>query len=218
MLTSYAVRVNKIPYLLWFTNGIRLDIDFKKMQIQNEHGAMKSKITQVNPLQIFFMKYLPILLLLIVGGVVPDSLKEWALLGTGISIAFLVLYVFIYHTQWFKLFILIGSAFVWTYMLNGGDASNFERILLYSIEALIIGYVIFEISSGRLEKYYFLEDIESEISVKNERKKKPIIKIWNKEFLQVNSGYDYLKTFRVSGFFIFVGNEIFEEAENENYN
>lgn len=218
MLTSYAVRVNKIPYLLWFTNGIRLDVNFKKMQIQNKHGAMKSKISQVSTLQIFFLKYLPILLLLAVGGVVPDSFKELALLGVGIFIAFSVLYMFTNHTKYFKLFILAGSASVWFYMIKGGDAGNFERILLYSIEALIVGYIIFEITSGRWERYYFLEDIESDISINSERKKRPMVKIGNREFLKVNTGYDYLKTFRVSGFFIFVGNEIKEEEEVEDEN
>lgn len=218
-MKTFAVRVNKAPYFLFSTRGTEIKIDFEKMKMESKNGT-KSSITKVSEFQIFMMKYVPILLLLIVGGVFPYGMKEIYLWLSGGVIAFTVLSVFINHIKWFKLFVLASSALVWAYMLlNGGDAYNFERILLYSVEWLMVGFIGWEINSGRWSNYYSLDDFESNITIKNSKTKTPFLKIGSKSFLNIDTGFNYMKSYRMSGYYIFIGNEIMQdEAKNEDDN
>lgn len=206
-MKEYYTRVNKIPYLLWFSDGIILDADLQKKIVQN--GNAISNIKKVSKTEIFLMKYLPLLLLLLVGGNAPDSMLELAYFGVGALLTYLVMYMFLNHINWFKLLVFFISAFVWFLLLKvDGSAYVIDRVLLYSFESLMIGYVLWEILSKRWDKYYYLINVKSDVKISSERKKRPLIKIGNKEFLKFNTGVNYLKTMRMSGYYLCVIEEI----------
>lgn len=220
-MSKHIARINKVPYLLWFNVLTVVSVDWQRGWIHNDFGT-KSKIVKVNKYVVFAMKYLPLLLLLLVGGNAPQDALEVALFALGAIITYLSIWVFTEKPDWFKLYV-VALSFGGLWLLTQSEIKEIgfwiDRTLLFATEALILGFVIHEIVTKKWDKYYYLKHVMSDITLKSERKAKPLLKILNKEMLNVKTGVDYIKTVRVAGFYAMIEDEIVEEeSENEEDN
>lgn len=220
-MSKHVAKINKVPYLLWFNVPTVVSVDWQRGWIHNEFGT-KSKIVKVNKYVVFAMKYLPLLLLLLIGGNAPQDALEVALFALGSIITYLSIWVFTEKPDWFKLYV-VALCFGGLWLLTQSEIKEIgfwiDRTLLFATEALMIGFVVYEITTGKWNKYYYLKHVSSDITLKSERKSKPLLKIGNKELLNIKTGIDYLGTVRVAGFYAMIDDEIVEEeSENEEDN
>lgn len=217
-MSKHIAKINRVPYLLWFNIPTIVEVDWERGLIHNDFG-MKSKIVKVNKWLVFLMKYLPLLLLLLVGGNAPQDALEVALFALGGIITYLSIWVYTEHPNLFKIYV-VAFCFTGLWLLTQSEIKEIgfyiERTLLFATEALMIGFVVYEITTGKWDKYYMLKHVSSDITLKSERKSKPLLKIGNKELLNVRTGVDYIKTVRVAGFYAMIDDEIIvEEKEDE---
>ncbi|MCK9454226.1 hypothetical protein [Sulfurimonas sp.] len=217
-MSKHIAKINRVPYLLWFNIPTIVEVDWQRGWIHNDFGT-KSKIVKVNKWLVFVMKYLPLLLLLLIGGNAPQDALEVALFALGGIITYLSIWVFTEKPDWFKLYV-VALCFGGLWLLLQSEIKEIgfwiDRTLLFATEALILGFVIHEIVTGKWDKYYMLKHVSSDITLKSERKSKPLLKIGNKELLNIKTGVDYIKTVRVAGFYAMIDDEIIvEEKEDE---
>lgn len=217
-MSKHIAKINKVPYLLWFNIPTIVEVDWQKGCIHNEFGT-KSKIVKVNKYVVFAMKYLPLLLLLLIGGNAPEDALEVALFALGGIITYLSIWIYTEHPNLFKIYV-VAFCFGGLWLLTQSEIKEIgfwiDRTLLFVTEALMIGFIVYEISTGKWDKYYYLKHVMSDITLKSERKSKPLLKIGNKELLNIKTGIDYLGTVRVAGFYAMIDDEIVvEEKEDE---
>ncbi|MBW6489001.1 hypothetical protein [Sulfurimonas sp.] len=220
-MSKHIAKINRVPYLLWFNVLTVVSVDWQRGWIWNDFGT-KSKIQKVNKWLVFLMKYLPLLLLLLIGGNAPQDALEVALFALGAIIAYSSIWVFTEKPDWFKLYV-VALCFGGLWLLTQSEIKEIgfwiDRTLLFATEALILGFVVHEIVTGKWDKYYMLKHVSSDITLKSECKSKPLLKIAGKELLNVRTGVDYIKTVRVAGFYAMIEDEIVEEErENEEDN
>ncbi|MDD2653012.1 MAG: hypothetical protein PHX44_08185 [Sulfurimonas sp.] len=224
-MSKHIAKINKVPYLLWFNHSTIVEADWKREQIWNDFGT-KSKIQKVNKWLIFLLKYVPLFLLLLIGGVAPENTQDYGFFTLGGMIAFLSIWVFMKYPNWIKLYIIaicgMGVWFLTKSEIHGihGIAYYIDRVFMFGTEALFLGYIVYEILTGKWDKYYFLRHVWSDITLKTERKSKPLLKIGNREILNIKTGVDYVATARAGGFFAMIDKdeEILEGEENEEDN
>ncbi len=216
-MKKHIAKINRVPYLLWFNVPTVVEVDWQSGWIHNEFGT-KSKIVKVNKWLVFLMKYLPLLLLLLVGGNAPQDALEVALFALGAIITYFSIWIYTEHPNLFKIYV-VAFCFTGLWLLTQSEIKEIgfwiDRTLLFATEALILGFVIHEIGTGKWDKYYMLKHVTSDITLKSERKSKPLLKIGNKELLNIKTGVDYIKTVSVAGFFAQIDDEIVTEEEQE---
>lgn len=222
-MSKHIAKINKVPYLLWFNNASIVEVDWARGWIHNEFGT-RSKIVKVNKWLVLFMKYLPLLLLLMIGGVAPEDAQDYGFFALGGALAFLSIWVWINHTNWMKLYVVAFClAGLWFLTQSGIREIGYyiDRVLMFGTEALLLGYVFHEIVTGKWNNYYFLKYVTSDITLKSERKSKPLLKVGKREIFNVKTGFDYIGTARVAGFFAMIDKDeeiIEEEREDEEDN
>ena len=216
-MSKHIAKINRVPYLLWFNIPTVVEVDWQRGWIHNEFGT-KSKIVKVNKWLVFLMKYLPLLLLLLVGGNAPQTALEVGFFALGAIITYLSIWVFTEKPDWFKLYV-VALCFGGLWLLTQSEIREIgfwiDRTLLFATEALMIGFIVYEIGTGKWDKYYMLKHVTSDITLKSERKSKPLLKIAGKELLNVKTGVDYIKTVRVAGFYAMIDDEIVVEEKEE---
>lgn len=216
-MSKHIAKINKVPYLLWFNVPTVVSVDWQRGWIWNDFGT-KSKIQKVNKWLIFFMKYVPLLLLLWVGGVAPENAQDVGFFALGASITYLSIYIYTEHPNLFKIYV-VAFCFTGLWLLTQSEIKEIgfyiDRTLLFATEALMIGFIVYEIGTGKWDKYYMLKHVTSDITLKSERKSKPLLKIAGKELLNVKTGVDYIKTVRVAGFYAMIDDEIVVEEKEE---
>ena len=103
---KHICKINKMPFVLWFTHPIKLDIDFDKKLATNEDG-LKTNIKKVSTTFIFLIKYLPLLLIFFLGIKTPNDLEELSLFAIGSLVAFIMQYIFANHMHLIKKVLII---------------------------------------------------------------------------------------------------------------
>lgn len=205
-MSKHIAKINRVPYLLWFNNAVVVEADWRKEHIWNDFGT-KSKIAKVNKWLIFLMKYVPLLLLLMIGGVAPQDAQDYGFFALGGGIAFASIWVWVNYPNWSKLHIIaLCGLGLWFLTKSGINdiAYYIDRVFMFGTEALLLGYIAHEIITGKWDKYYFLKHVWSDITLKSERKSKPLLKIGNREILNIKTGVDYVATARAGGFFAMI--------------
>lgn len=219
-MSKHISRINRVPYLLWLNIPTIMEVDWQKGLIHNEFGT-KSKIVPVSKWLVFAIKYLPLIFLLLIGGNAPQDALEVGLFALGAIITYLSIWIYTEHPNLFKLYI-VAFCFTGIWLLTQSEIKEvgfwIDRTLLFATEALMIGFIIYEITTGKWNQYYYLKHVMSDITLKSERKSKPLLKIGKKELLHIKTGVDYLRTIRVAGFYAMIDKDeiVQEEEEREN--
>ncbi|MGE3614119.1 MAG: hypothetical protein AB7G20_11660, partial [Sulfurimonas sp.] len=167
-MSKHIAKINKVPYLLWFNiPATVVSVDWQRGWIHNEFGT-KSKIVKVSKWFISLIKYVPLLLLLLIGGNAPQDALEVALFALGGIITYLSIWVFTEKPDWFKLYV-VALCFGGLWLLTQSEIKEIgfwiDRTLLFATEALILGFVIHEIGTGKWDKYYYLKHVMSDITL-----------------------------------------------------
>ncbi|MCF6339958.1 MAG: hypothetical protein L3J10_04290 [Sulfurimonas sp.] len=205
---KYISKLNKLPYILWFTNPITLDFDFEKKIATNEDG-LKTNIKEVSPKLIFLIKYLPLLLIFFLGLKIPNDLEELSLFAIGTLVAFIMQYIFVNFMKTMKK-VIIGLTLVMYASLYFGYAYEMEQIILYMLEVLIVFFFYREFMQEKYKGYYHLQNYERKATVTMAKKKKrPILRLWGERgFFKVNTGFNASKELSIGGFFVRIDKEV----------
>jgi len=182
-------RINKHPYILWLTSKQDVELDIDNMTVSIDDTGNTS-IKQISLIQVFIMKFLPILFLLYVGGAIPHTKQEFILLAIAIVLSIISLIV-CFKTKLFRLYIIAVIVTLYYLLFSYPTIAVFyDMIFLYVAEMTLVSLIIREFIIDLNSTYYVLEDIKLSSNVRiSERKKRPLIKIFRWSFLSVNTGF-----------------------------
>lgn len=208
MSMKHNCRINKTPFVLWFTQNHVLDIDFDNNTSADEYG-LKSSIKKVNTMLIFIIKYFPILMLFAIGSKLPDSREEALLFGAASFIVFILRYLFINNTSLLKK-VFLALMIVMYIALFMGYVYEVELITLFSIEVIMTLLIYREIALGKYKNYYYLENYKRTAKITLAKKKKrPLIRLWkDKGFFKKEMGFDVARDFSIGGYFFRLDSKI----------
>jgi hypothetical protein len=194
-----VAKINSIPYFLFLYNHI---------EIENIE-----KFEKANKYLIAMIKYLPLLVILLAFGSVPNSIFEFYLFSIGLMLAIIFGFVFVKFLNWIKESILVFSiiSFLLVYF-QLIDPIHFDSALFYCMQSLIILYLIFDAFVVKSYQNYYLTESQS-LKVKSERKKRPLFTLGKYEFLHVKQGFDFDFGVKINGFYIYFKNT--NEVQNE---
>lgn len=204
----YRCKLNKMPFILWFTNDISMNVDFEKNTILSEDG-LESNIKKVNPKFIFAIKYLPLLALFLLGLKLPNDNLEYMLFIGGFAIAYTLQYLFVKSIKLLKL-VLVAMVIAMYATLFAGYAFEIEMSLLFTLEFIIMFFFYREFKLERYNNYYYLENFERKATLTLAKKReRPLIRIWgNKGFFKKELGFDASREFAINGYYIRVCEEL----------
>jgi len=193
-------KINSIPYFLFLYNHI---------EIENIE-----KLEKANKYLIIAIKYLPLLVTLLAFGSIPNTIGELYLFGIGSTLAIIFGFIFHKFLNWLKESILVFSiiAFLLVYF-QLVDPIHFDSALFYSMQSLIILYLIFDAFVLKSYQNYYVAESQT-LKIKSERKKKPILSFGKREFL-VKQGFDFDFNVKLNGFYIYFN---MNEVQNETLN
>lgn len=189
-------KINSIPYFLYLNNVT---------EIKNVE-----ELKPANMYLIAMIKYLPLLIILLAFGSVPNTISELYLFCVGLMLAFIFGFIFVKHFIWIKesilAFSIIAFLLVYSQIL---DPLYFDSALFYCMQSLIVLYLVQDAFFIRSYKNYYVAESQS-LKVKSERKKRPLLSFGKREFLHVKQGFNFDFDVKLNGFYIY-----FNEVQNE---
>ncbi|MFA7570963.1 MAG: hypothetical protein WCY75_06985 [Sulfurimonadaceae bacterium] len=191
-------KINSIPYFLFLNNPVEIE-NIEKLQNANIY-------------LIIAIKYLPLLILLLAFGSIPNTIGELYLFSIGSTLAIIFGFIFHKFLNWLKESILVFSiiAFLLVYF-QLVDPIHFDSALFYCMQSLIILYLIFDAFVVKSYQNYYLTESQS-LKVKSERKKRPLFTFGKREFLHVKQGFNFDFDVKLNGFYIYFNEN---EVQNE---
>lgn len=193
-------KINSIPYFLFLNNPVEIE-NIEKLQNANIY-------------LIIAIKYLPLLILLLSFGSIPNTIGEFYLFGFGSTLSIIVGLIFIKFLNWIKESILAFSiiAFLVVYF-QLVDPIHFDSTLFYCMQFLIVLYLVYDAFILKSYQHYYIANTNQSLKIKSERKKRPLFTFGKRELLHIKQGFDFDFDMKLNGFYIYFKNT--NEVQNE---
>lgn len=206
------VRFNKYPFFLWITYKKLVTLYDKNTKVRSDEN--QSNLIKVSKLKVFFLKYLPIALLLIFGSSFPSTVEELKLMVIALVIVAIGVIFYLSNIKYFKnylILIVVGSVAFGYYDIfynNMEFVPYVDLIWLYAFESILLFLFLVDIKNSFNYDFYKLKDIKNEnkITVKTQRKKRPFLNFyfWKPKAFYFKSGFDssFSFNFSMGGYYV----------------